>query len=286
MRRLLPVLLLLLPAGLPAQQAPTTRIGGRDVAYWKPAGAAKGGYPVIVFSHGFGGCGTQSTFLMEALARAGYLVLAPNHADARCGGAARRGTGARPEEPFRDAAKWTDATYKERGEDVRAVLDEVLRSGFQGLSLDAGRVGLAGHSLGGYTVLGLAGAWPAWKDARVKAVLALSPFCTPLLGKGDLAAMKVPVMYQGGTRDFGITPSVKRPGGAYDRSAAPKFLVELDAAGHFAWTNLAPEHHATIESFSVAFFNRYVKGMLPDPLAPLTREPPPTGVTLLKVERK
>ena len=32
---------------------------------------------------------------------------------------------------------------------------------------------LAGHSLGGYTVLALAGAWPSWKLANVRAVLAL-----------------------------------------------------------------------------------------------------------------
>lgn len=35
--------------------------------------------PVIIFSHGFHGCATQSRFLTEAFASAGYLVFAPNH---------------------------------------------------------------------------------------------------------------------------------------------------------------------------------------------------------------
>src|SRR5579872_3176388 len=57
-------------------------IAGRDVAVWKPEGAAPAsGYPLILFSHGYTGCNTQSVFLMRALAHAGYLVLAPNHKD-------------------------------------------------------------------------------------------------------------------------------------------------------------------------------------------------------------
>ena len=63
-------------------------ISGRDVAIWRPAGSAPAsGFPVVLFSHGFGGCNTQSVFLMEALARSGYFVLAPNHKDAHCGSA-------------------------------------------------------------------------------------------------------------------------------------------------------------------------------------------------------
>jgi predicted dienelactone hydrolase len=45
------------------------------------------------------------------------------------------------------------------------------------------RVALAGHSLGGYTVLGLAGGWASWKLPSIKAVLAMSPYCDPFLQK-------------------------------------------------------------------------------------------------------
>ena len=108
-----------------------------------------------------------------------------------------------PRGAFSKAGDWTDATYRSRATDLRSVLDTALREKtFQGVPVDSSRVGLAGHSLGGYTVLGLAGAWPSWKDIRIKAVLALSAYCTPYLQRGNLGHMNVPVMYQGGTLDL------------------------------------------------------------------------------------
>jgi len=262
-------------------------IAGRDVAMWKAAGAAPAsGFPLIVFSHGFGGCNTQSVFLMEALARAGYFVLAPNHHDAGCG-TGRHGF-SRPEEPFRDDSKWSDSTYRDRHDDIEAVLDAALRDKtFQGVAIDGQRVGLAGHSLGGYTVLGVAGGWPSWKDRRVKAVLALSPYCSVYAKSGDLGHLQAPVMYQGGTRDLGITPTVRRLNGAYDKSSAPKYYVEFDGAGHFAWTNLNPKYQEIIDTYSVAFFDRYLKERTnPDPLAALTGDARPKGVSYVKAKTK
>ena len=80
--RILPVLVFGLSAAcLPAHDVTHITVAGRDVAVWKPGGPAPpSGYPVIVFSHGFMGCNTQSVFLTEALAASGYLVVAPNHA--------------------------------------------------------------------------------------------------------------------------------------------------------------------------------------------------------------
>jgi predicted dienelactone hydrolase len=275
---------------LAADSASHINIGGRDVAVWKPAGATPAaGYPVVVFSHGFGGCNTQSVFLMEALANSGYLVVAPNHADARCGRArgARPG-GQRPQEPFKNAEEWSEATYKDRRADIETVLDAVLSAqSFQGVRVDAGRVGIAGHSLGGYTALGIAGAWASWKDPRIKAVLALSPFNTPFVVKGALADMKMPVMYQGGTLDFGITPTVRRLKGAYDRSSAPKYYVEFKDAGHLAWTDLNPRFHDIIDGYSLAFFDRYLKGNVsPVGIAALFGKPAPSDVSFLRSDVK
>jgi predicted dienelactone hydrolase len=222
-------------------------IAGRDVAVWKPETIAPPrGFPVILFSHGFAGCNTQSKFLMEALADDGYLVVAPNHADSHCSPVREnwrmwRYLNFHPEKPFNKPEEWTDATYRARLLDVRATLDAVLGGdGFQGIPVDSARVGIAGHSLGGYTALGVAGAWPLWTDARIKAVLAMSPYAAPFLAGGDLSAMRAPVMYQGGTLDWGITPLVRKPGGAYDLTASPKYYVELSRAGHLAWTNFVP----------------------------------------------
>ena len=82
---------------LPTQ---TLRIAGLDVSAWKPPIPAGVDAPLILFSHGFHGCNTQSTFLMSTFAKAGYLVIAPNHKDAVCGGGLRALLSARPEESF------------------------------------------------------------------------------------------------------------------------------------------------------------------------------------------
>jgi len=283
------VLQALLFASIPTEAHAATSvqhlsITGRDVAVWKPFGdAPRNGYPLVIFSHGFTGCNTQSTFLMEALARAGYLVVAPNHNDARCGTGTERGS-LHPQDPFQDATAWSDATYRDRYKDIEAVLDAVLsKERFDGVPIDRNRVGIAGHSLGGYTALGMAGAWPSWKDPRIKAVLALSPYCSPYLDHSSLA-LGVPVMFQGGTLDFGITPFVRRPEGAFDQSSTPAFYMELDGAGHFAWTDLNPKFHSLIDTYSIAFFDRYLKSLSPDPLAPLLKSPYAGGISAARAK--
>jgi predicted dienelactone hydrolase len=222
----------------------------------------RGQSPLIVFSHGFHGCKTQSTFLMEALADAGYLVVAPDHKDAACGSGGMLG---KAEEPFRDPSAWSDKTYKDRGDDISKLLDAMRRDS-QWRQIDWSNVGLAGHSLGGYTVLGLAGSWPGWKLNSIRAVLALSPYCEPYIFKGRLDKVGVPVMFQGGTRDLGITPSVKRSFGCYDKTPAPAYFVEFQAAGHFAWTDLVTDYQDLAEHYSVAFFDRYLRGTSVVPL--------------------
>jgi predicted dienelactone hydrolase len=293
MRFVIPMLILAAAASAAAPDATYVKIAGREVAVWKPAGMAPAsGYPLILFSHGFTGCATQSVFLMEALASAGYLVLAPNHKDQECSGWGRaRSEGKllsiRPEEPFGKVQEWSPATYKDRAEDLEAILDAVSHSPVApGAPADMNRVGLAGHSLGGYTALGLAGAWPSWKDPRIRAVLALSPYCTPYQLKGALGQMNVPVMYQGGTADLGITPTVKRPSGAYQRSSAPKYFVEFQGAGHLAWTNVNPIFQDVISRYSIAFFDRYLKGQGPDALTALLAKPLPKRVSDVRSDAK
>src|SRR5512143_2787558 len=94
------------PSVARAQQ--TITLGGREVVVWSPPSAA-GRQPVLIFSHGFGGCAVQSKFLTEALAAHGYWVIAPNHKDARCGGA--RSGRSRPDTPFREPEQWSDQSF-------------------------------------------------------------------------------------------------------------------------------------------------------------------------------
>jgi predicted dienelactone hydrolase len=246
----------------PAVQAvrflPSEEIAGRVVAEWIPG--SEGKHPLIVFSHGYGGSKTQSKTLMNAFAEDGYIVVAPDHRDA--GALSRGGMSGLGE--FRDADQWTDAKYRDRGEDIRAILDAMRKSADWSRIVDWDRVGLAGHSLGGYTALALAGAWPSWRLPNVKAVLALSPYAQPFILKGTLKGLAVPVMYQGGTLDLGITPTIRKNSGAFDGTPSPAYYVEFRRAGHFAWTDLNPKFQASIAAYSVAFFDKYLRGS-PEP---------------------
>lgn len=260
-RMLAPVLAAaLIASATPAQAAAPQqlKIAGLSVAAWIPDAAAPGPWPVIVFSHGFHGCSTQSKFLTGALADAGYAVFAPNHKDASCG---KRGSMfGRPEVPFRDAADWTESTYADRAKDIKALLDALQADPKYGKApFDWQHVALAGHSLGGYTALELGGAWPSRRESRVKAVLALSPYSMPFVDQHTLHGLGAPVMYQGGTRDIGITPFVKKAGGAYDQSPVPKYFVEFDGAGHLAWSDLRDTDHDGIVEYARAFLDRYLK---------------------------
>ena len=169
-------------------------IAGLAVSIWSPDAALRGPLPLLVFSHGFHGCATQSRFLMQAFAAAGYLVVAPNHRDATCDGHFARLFSA-PEGPFRRPDLWTDATYRDRADDIIDLLSALRSDSSYAASVDWTRIGLVGHSLGGYTVLGLGGAWPAWRLPGIRAVLALSPYALPFVIRHDLSGLSAPVMY-------------------------------------------------------------------------------------------
>jgi predicted dienelactone hydrolase len=249
---------------------------GRVALAAAPSRACGGTVPLIVFSHGYTGCGLQSIFLTEELARHGYVVAAPDHRDAALCHTGTSKRGDQKSAPPKQAAifnpdAWNDTTRKDRREDIEAVIDGLLADGEFGNVINAGKIGLAGHSLGGYTVVGMAGGWPTWLDERVRAVLALSPYVMPFQVKKTLGEVHVPLMYQGGTLDAGITPFLTGPKGAYAETNAPAYFVELKHAGHFAWVNcgqertteacLAHEPNARlIDEYSVAFFDRYLKG--------------------------
>jgi predicted dienelactone hydrolase len=255
----------------------TISLAGRQVAVWEAKGTGTGPAPVLFFSHGFGGCETGSSFLKTALAARGYWVFAPRHADAGCG--ARLVS--RPVVPFGLPADWSDATYVTRANDILAVHGALQASPAFAGRLDFSRVGYVGHSLGGYTVIGLAGGWSAWGRAPgVRAVLALSPYIEPFLEQGTMKDIFVPIMFQGGTADDGITPYVTRRGGGYESSPTPKYLVVFTGATHAAWGDRSWRSHDNIVAYSIAFLDRYVRGLPASPALTTARP----GVASIKFD--
>jgi dienelactone hydrolase len=124
---------------------------------------ADGEFPLVVFSHGFGGGPHDSSFLHEHLASHGFIVAAPAHRDCQ------------PECPRDETAFRLQTDY--RLEDVESVLEDALAlsSGGDevfGGRIDTERLGVAGFSCGGYTAIRA-----SQIDERFLVVLALAPSC-------------------------------------------------------------------------------------------------------------
>lgn len=240
--------------------------------------------PLVVFSHGDLGCGLQSVSFTEELARRGYVVAAPDHADAYlCHTVMPWPKTGRPvQHDFLKPETWNDTIFADRRKDIEAVIDGLLADSEFKPVIDPQRIGAAGHSLGGYVVVGMAGGWASWVDPRIRAVLAFSPYVMPFQVQHTLADVHVPLMYQGGTLDIGITPFLIGPKGAYREANPPVYFMELKGAAHLAWANCGT--YRTTESclanraeprlineYGIAFLNHYLKGS-PEPLLQ-TRNP-------------
>jgi len=137
---------------------------------------AHGPYPLILFSHGMAGCGFQSVFYTENLARAGYVVAATDHKDSlgcTISGPPKITVGKALSALFKSGGNFTkleqsifgeemDMTYRYRPKEFIALLDFIIglnstNPEFKGL-IDSNQVGVTGHSLGGFTSLAVAGA--------------------------------------------------------------------------------------------------------------------------------
>lgn len=283
----------------PSREAPetVTSIPGLPAGSVCPDGrpAAEGPYPLIIFSHGFGGCGIQSTFFTRALAQAGYVVAAPDHRDAALCSSDPYYSGTRTSlfdlVPFLRPGAFDDTTYRDRRDDIRAVIDWALKENTDPESIlyqmiDPDRIGISGHSLGGYTAMGMAGGWQSWRDDRIRAALLFSPYIQPFLDDSLIGRIEIPLMFHGGTADLLITPWIARKNGAYDRVPAPKFYVEITDAGHMDWSDTrcigydsiddcvrSDDKARVITAYGTAFFNLYLKDK-EDALALLiTRDP-------------
>lgn len=131
----------------PARGASDTTLIGDNPAFIgtqviKDADIQSGTFPVILLSHGYRGNWRNQNWLATKLASKGYIVAAANHP----------GTTSFNHSP-KQAAKWW-----ERPRDVSRILDYLLSAPQWKQSANADNVTAIGHSLGGWTVMQLAGA--------------------------------------------------------------------------------------------------------------------------------
>jgi dienelactone hydrolase len=224
---------------------------GRSVPVKIRVPATSGPWPVVMFSHGLGGSREGGVAWGEAWAAAGYLVLHLQHPGSDTG-ALRH---------IKESA--TPAQLLARFADVSFALDDMARRKAAGQApwaqADLERVGLAGHSFGAKTVLGLAGErypgasderYPAMNstsEKRIKAFIALSP---SIGGREvDLAqrygSLRGPMLHITGTLDGDVLGNGESPQSRTRpfefAPAGDQYLWVLKDADHLTFDGLPPK---------------------------------------------
>jgi len=234
--------------------------------------------PVILFSHGFGGCSIQSVFITENLARHGYIVAAPDHKDASCTvNGEFNFRFMTPEVSFFEPQKWTDKTFVNRKNDIDSTISWILTNSEFSKKADSSRIGVMGHSLGGYTVFGLSGGWDSWYNKKIKCILLYSPYLTPFMVQKRADKLSIPIMFQGAEFDLVLTPQMRQKDGLFDAAQKPKYYIELKGGNHFEWSNLIctgkknvsdcisdRKNAVLINLYTLAFFDKYLKEKDPE----------------------
>ena len=203
---------------------------------WYPAGGAgPGPRPLVVFSHYAGGHRRTATFLCTHLASHGYVVAAVDHSEVVAAELAPRAGETPGERRTR-----IDAVIGSRVPDVRFLLDYLLDGQAGGVVLDARRVGLAGHSLGGWTVL----ATPE-SDPRVRAVVAMAPGGSSHPRPGVLP---LSLTFAWG-RDVPVPPAGVRE--LFDRTPATKQMAILRHADHQHFADDVEASHEALRAMTL-----------------------------------
>lgn len=104
---------------------------------------AAGRYPLVLLSHGTGGSSSMMAWLGHSLASRGYVVAAVNHP----------GNNSLDGYTVEGFSLWW-----ERAKDLTGVIDGLLTDPALGERINAQQIGAAGFSLGGYTMMAVAGA--------------------------------------------------------------------------------------------------------------------------------
>ena len=205
-----------------------------ETAVYTPRGEVAG-RPLVVFAHGSGGNPDFYRVLLEAWAGAGYVVAAPRFPPDRL----------------------------HQPGDVSFVISELLRL-HAGL-VDAGRIGVAGHSAGGVTALGV-GLNTCCADRRVRAAAVLAADAPPFPGGTYFTGRPTPLLVVHGLAD----PTVPFAEGQriFTEALPPKLMLTVPASGvpsadharPFVGTENRPlADTRVVVATTIGFFDRYLR---------------------------
>jgi dienelactone hydrolase len=184
------------------------------IAAGRDAVGGDGTFPLVLFSHGFTGIRTQSTFLTSHLASWGFVVAAPDH-------------------PSRDLFNVLGGTASgDRDDSVDDLLQTLTLLEDQSAdpsSLLAGRVDTdtvlaVGHSAGGGTVFAAA------NDERIDGYVSMASGFFSAEGTTPVIPDK-PSLFLAGTTDV-VVPAADATTPAFEAAPAPSVYWLLDGVGH------------------------------------------------------
>ncbi len=211
-------------------------------------------YPLIVISGGYNTHGLWHLEHMKVLAAHGYIVVDMFHGDGR---------GA----PF-------TGNMALRSIELRATVDFILQHADFAGAIDPERIGVAGQSAGGHTILSAmggidpAGRMPHAADTRIKAGFGLVPFMGGSFGfwpfnmdawlfgedYAGLRSVHVPFFAVYGGKDSNVPPGGVEAG--VREMAGPAAAVMLDGETH----RLSDAANSDVYTWEILFFDAWLRG--------------------------
>ena len=187
-----------------------------------PTGAP---YPLVIFVHGSDGASQQYTYLTEALAARGYVVVAGNF----------------PLTWINQPGNSSDLYSNMQVGDVSFLADQLAemagdaKDPLHGAISPSDGYAVAGHSTGGTVSLASAYGFTDHDD-RVQAIVALAP-CACFFATSFFKTRIVPMMVLAGTDD-GFVPPADNGERAFALSNSPRWLAMLTGGQHLFFTDL------------------------------------------------
>jgi len=202
------------------------------IEMWIPAEGSK--YPLVIFSHASGNHRRGASFLCTHLASHGYVVAAMDHSEVVA-----------PELRFRtdenaaDRRARMEAVISSRVPDTQFLMEQAIHEP----EVDGHRIGIVGHSFGGWTALAMPDVEP-----RIGAVVALAPGGASNPRPGILPLKlafawrrDVPTLYLVAENDVALPLSGMHE--LFDRTPAAKRMVILRRADHMHFVDNVEEAH-------------------------------------------
>ena len=126
----------------PASIETENNVSPRNLKTMRDSAIVRKRLPLVLLSHGFGGDRMSLEWIAAALAQKGFIVAAVSHWG----------------NTYENLIPQRSLEFPERPKDISFVVSKLLENPAFKNSIDKKRIGALGYSIGGYTVLALAGA--------------------------------------------------------------------------------------------------------------------------------